>query len=116
MLHPGLYEQVINAKLQSELAEIPQARKETAPIDKAEASRVLSQVAVGPQQRVVTVEVNADGQRAVLVLGVTAQQIQCLHVVKGHAGPAPAPAHAFAAEMAAAQALPRQEGHKDAHA
>jgi superfamily II DNA or RNA helicase len=43
MLHPGLYEQVINTKLQSELAEIPQARKETAPIDRAEASRVLSQ-------------------------------------------------------------------------
>ena len=43
MLHPGLYEQVINTKLQSELAEIPQARKDTAPIDKAEASHVLSQ-------------------------------------------------------------------------
>ena len=43
MLHPGLYEQVINTKLQSELAEIPQARKDTAPIDKAEASNVLSQ-------------------------------------------------------------------------
>ncbi|MEG0825161.1 MAG: DUF3427 domain-containing protein [Oscillospiraceae bacterium] len=42
MLHPGLYEQVINTKLQSELAEIPQARKGTAPIDRAEASRVLS--------------------------------------------------------------------------
>lgn len=78
------------------------------------ASRVLSQVAVGPQQRVVTVEVNAEGQQAVLVLGVTAQQIQCLHVIKGHAGPASA--HAFAAEMAAAQALPRQDGHKNAHA
>ena len=43
MLHPGLYEQVINTKLKSELAEIPQARKDTAPIDKAEASHVLSQ-------------------------------------------------------------------------
>lgn len=43
MLHPGLYEQVINTKLQSELAEIPQARKDTAPIDRAEASHVLSQ-------------------------------------------------------------------------
>lgn len=42
MLHPGLYEQVINTKLKSELAEIPQARKDTAPIDKAEASHVLS--------------------------------------------------------------------------
>lgn len=43
MLRPGLYEQVINTKLKSELAEIPQARKDTAPIDKAEASHVLSQ-------------------------------------------------------------------------
>lgn len=43
MLHPGLYEQVINTKLHSELVEIPQARKDTAPIDRAEASRVLSQ-------------------------------------------------------------------------
>lgn len=43
MLHPGLYEQVINTKLQRELAEIPQACRDTAPIDKAEASRVLSQ-------------------------------------------------------------------------
>lgn len=43
MLHPGLYEQVINTKLKSELAEIPQPRKDTAPIDKAEASHVLSQ-------------------------------------------------------------------------
>lgn len=42
-IKPGLYEQVINTKLQSELAEIPQARKDTAPIDKAEASRVLAQ-------------------------------------------------------------------------
>ena len=45
------------------------------------AARVLSAVAVGPQQRVVTVEVGAGGQRTVLVLGVTAQQIHCLHVL-----------------------------------
>ena len=45
------------------------------------AARVLSAVAVGPQQRVVTVEVGPAGQRAVLVLGVTAQQITCLHVL-----------------------------------
>ena len=38
MLHPGLYEQVINNALTGELAEIPEARKSVAPIDKAEAS------------------------------------------------------------------------------
>ena len=43
MLQPGLYEQVINHALASELAEIPQARKDSVPIDKAEASHVLAQ-------------------------------------------------------------------------
>lgn len=43
MLHHGLYEQVINNALSSELAEIPEARKAVAPIDKAEASKVLAQ-------------------------------------------------------------------------
>ena len=42
-LYPGLYEQVINQRLQSELAELPEARKSVAPIDKAEASKVLAQ-------------------------------------------------------------------------
>lgn len=32
MLQPGLYEQVINNALSSELSEIPEARKSTAPI------------------------------------------------------------------------------------
>ena len=43
MLHYGLYEQVINNALNSELAEIPEARKAVSPIDKAEASKVLAQ-------------------------------------------------------------------------
>lgn len=43
MLYPGLYEQVINNALNSELAKIPEARKSTAPIDTAEASKVLAQ-------------------------------------------------------------------------
>ena len=43
MLRPGLYEQVINNALTGELAEIPEARKSVAPIDKAEASKVLAQ-------------------------------------------------------------------------
>ena len=32
MLHPGLYEQVINNALTSELAEIPEARKPLCPV------------------------------------------------------------------------------------
>ena len=43
MLQPGLYEQVINNALSSELSKIPEARKSTAPIDTAEASKVLAQ-------------------------------------------------------------------------
>ena len=39
---PGLYEQVINTALNRELSEISDARKSVAPIDKAEASKVLA--------------------------------------------------------------------------
>ena len=43
MLSPGLYEQIINTALKHELSEVPAARKSVAPIDKAEASKVLAQ-------------------------------------------------------------------------
>ena len=43
MLSPGLYEQIIDTALNRELLEIPDARKAVAPIDKAEASKVLAQ-------------------------------------------------------------------------
>ena len=43
MLYLGLYEQVINNALNRELADIPEARKSTAPIDTAEAAKVLAQ-------------------------------------------------------------------------
>ncbi len=42
-------------------------------------SKVVSAVAVGPQQRVVTVEVGPAHARVCLVLGVTAQSVACLH-------------------------------------
>ena len=45
----------------------------------APASRVVSAVAVGPHQRVVTVEVGPEDARVWLTLGVTAQNITCLH-------------------------------------
>lgn len=53
------------------------------------ASRVVSAVAVGPHQRVVTVEVGPESARVWLTLGVTAQAITCLHSA---ALEAPAPA------------------------
>ncbi len=71
------------------------------------ASRVLSAVAVGPQQRVVTVEVGPEGARTWLVLGVTAQQVSCLHVLTPQPAsslPAAPDALSFAREMAAAEA------------
>ena len=45
-------------------------------------SRVVSALAVGPSQRVVTVEVGPQGARVWLVLGVTAQEVSCLHTVQ----------------------------------
>ncbi len=54
------------------------------------ASRIVSALPVGPQQRVVTVEVGPEEARTWLVLGVTAQSITCLHSMP--AAPAPAPA------------------------
>jgi flagellar protein FliO/FliZ len=45
------------------------------------ASKIVSAIAVGPHQRVVTVEVGPEGARTWLVLGVTAQAITCLHSV-----------------------------------
>ena len=41
--------------------------------------RIISAVAVGPHQRVVTVEVGPEGARTWLTLGVTGQSITCLH-------------------------------------
>ena len=86
-------------------------------------SRVLSAVAVGPQQRVVTVEVGPEHQRTVLVLGVTAQQINCLHVMHAPAAgavavPAASPGAAagpiepsFLGAMAAASARMDKPSH-----
>ena len=44
-------------------------------------TRLVSAVAVGPHQRVVTVEVGPSDARTWLVLGVTAQSISCLHQI-----------------------------------
>lgn len=51
----------------------------------AAGSRVISAVAVGPNQRVVTVEIGPVGNRTWLILGVTPQAITPLHTLP--AGP-----------------------------
>lgn len=67
-------------------------------------SRVLSAIAVGPHQRIVTVEVGPEHARTCLVLGVTAQQINCLHILSSPAVAAGADAApSFSREMALVQ-------------
>jgi flagellar protein FliO/FliZ len=73
------------------------------------ASRVLSAIAVGPHQRVVTVEVGPEHSRAVLVLGVTAQHVSCLHVLSPQAAVPAAPGALvtdFASEMQRQKTVP----------
>ncbi len=53
-------------------------------------SKVISAVAVGPHQRVVTVEVGPEDARVWLTLGVTAQNITCLHTMAAVPGAAEA--------------------------
>jgi flagellar protein FliO/FliZ len=48
----------------------------------AAAARIVSAVGVGPNQRVVTVEVGPESARVWLTLGVTAQSIHCLHTMQ----------------------------------
>lgn len=81
-----------------------QQRRAAGGVSAGSTSRVLSAVAVGPQQRVVTVEVGLEGSRAWLVLGVTGQNISCLHVLSPVAVPGTpvAPAASFVGEMARA--------------
>lgn len=52
-------------------------------------TRFISALAVGPHQRVVTVEVGPEGRRVWLTLGVTAQEISCLHCADVSVNPNP---------------------------
>jgi flagellar protein FliO/FliZ len=56
-------------------------------------TKVVSAIAVGPHQRVVTIETGPQEARVWLTLGVTAQHVSCLHTaavpVKAHATDAP---------------------------
>jgi flagellar protein FliO/FliZ len=53
-------------------------------------SKLISAVAVGPTQKVVTIEVGPEGERQWLTVGVTQQQITLLHshVAPGFVAPA----------------------------
>lgn len=45
------------------------------------ASRIISAIAVGPHQKVVTIEVGPSDMRVWLTLGVTSQTVSCLHTM-----------------------------------
>jgi flagellar protein FliO/FliZ len=57
-------------------------------------TRLVSALALGPQQKVVTVEVGPHNARVWLVLGVTPQSIQCLHTAPAEPAAAATPAAA----------------------
>ena len=78
-----------------------QRRLQVGGVAAAQGSRLVSVLAVGPQQRVVTVEVGPDHARTWLVLGVTGQSITCLHTT-----PAAVPAPSSPSYAAVAAALP----------
>jgi flagellar protein FliO/FliZ len=67
-------------------------------------TQVLSTVALSPGQRIVVVEVGQGGHSTRLVLGVTAQNIHCLHVLGG-AAPADAAAVSAASFAGAMEQL-----------
>lgn len=82
-----------------------QQRQAGAGLTPGSVSRVVAAVAVGPHQKVVTVEVGPEHARTTLILGVTAQQITCLHVLGSKAEPSTAVASAgFAQEIRREQA------------
>ena len=54
MLHPGLYEQLINRALRQELDTIPPERKSVTPVDPAEAAEVLSRYIAEAAKRVLS--------------------------------------------------------------
>lgn len=80
-----------------------QQRQASGGVTSGGAARVVSAVAVGPQQRVVTVEVGPEHARTWLVLGVTAQNVSCLHTQPLSPVPLPSAASpSFAQEIAVA--------------
>jgi flagellar protein FliO/FliZ len=50
-------------------------------------ARTVASLAIGPQQRIVTVEVGTGDEKRWLVLGVTPQAIQTLHTLSPQAEP-----------------------------
>lgn len=64
-----------------------QQRTRVAGRENMEQSRIISTVAVGPHQRVVTVEIGPESARVWLTLGVTPQSVSCLHTTSALVSP-----------------------------
>ena len=64
MLHPGLYEQLINRALRQELDAIPDERKAIASVDPAEAAEVLSRYIAEVTKRALSVMAEGRGDVA----------------------------------------------------
>jgi flagellar protein FliO/FliZ len=58
-----------------------QRRTTSGLLGQSTSTRIVSAIGVGPHQKVVTVEVGPENARVWLTLGVTAQNITCLHTV-----------------------------------
>ena len=70
-------------------------------------SRIVAAVAVGPQQRVMTIEVGPESARTWIVVGVTPQAITALHTLPAPvSAPVPPPATDFAHAAASARLQP----------
>jgi flagellar protein FliO/FliZ len=75
------------------------------PVGPSGPARLVSALALGPQQKVVTVEVGPQSARVWLVLGVTQQSIQCLHTMPAEISPPTAPAITGTAETVKHESL-----------
>ena len=69
------------------------------PVGPSGPARLVSALALGPQQKVVTVEVGPQNARVWLVLGVTQQSIQCLNTMPAELASALAPAAVAAVDL-----------------
>ena len=79
--------------------------------------RMVAILPLSPSQKLLTVEVGEGEDRRWLVLGVTAQQIQTLHVMPPQASlPAAADAGGFAAQLRQRLARGQGDGQGDGHA
>ena len=75
--------------------------------------QTLGSLSIGQQQRVVTVQVGEGDEAVRLVLGVTTQQIQCLHVLAERKEYTPAAIKSEASQFADVMAQAQRQASQD---